>query len=122
MSGSAAKEVVMSSGKEGFVSGLEGVAVAETVLSHVDGSAGRLVVAGEDIEDLAGHRSFEEVAAALWALDEEPLPAREVRDALGEARREAFALVPSIGCALGASDAMDALRAAVAHLAERPLS
>jgi citrate synthase len=33
--------------------GLEGVVAAETRLSRVDGNAGRLIVAGHDIEELA---------------------------------------------------------------------
>ena len=47
--------------------GLEGVPVAETRLSHVDGAAGRLVLAGDDVERLAGVVPFEEVAARLWS-------------------------------------------------------
>lgn len=42
-----------------------------------------------------------------------------MRRALGAARVEAFALLPTLGDALDAEDAMAALRAAVAHLAER---
>ena len=48
-------------------SGLEGVVVADTRLSEVDGERGRLVVAGHDIEQLAGARSFEEVTGLLWS-------------------------------------------------------
>ncbi len=42
--------------------GLEGVVAASTRLSHVDGAAGRLTLAGYAVEDLAPHASFEEVA------------------------------------------------------------
>jgi citrate synthase len=42
--------------------GLEGVVAASTRLSHVDGEAGRLILAGYAVEDLAPHASFEEVA------------------------------------------------------------
>jgi len=42
--------------------GLEGVVAASTRLSHVDGDAGRLTLAGYAVEDLAPHASFEEVA------------------------------------------------------------
>jgi citrate synthase len=48
------------------VAGLDGVVVAETVLSEVDGEAGRLVVRGQRIEELAGSVSFEEMARRLW--------------------------------------------------------
>ncbi len=46
--------------------GLEGVLVAESALSDIDGEAGRLVYRGYDIEDLAREASFEEVLALLW--------------------------------------------------------
>jgi citrate synthase len=42
--------------------GLEGVVAAVTRLSHVDGEAGRLILAGYAVEDLAPQASFEEVA------------------------------------------------------------
>ena len=45
--------------------GLEGVVATETKLSRVDGAAGRLIVAGHDIEELAGHWRLSEVAALL---------------------------------------------------------
>ena len=34
-------------------SGLEGIVVAETAISDVDGERGRLVIAGTDVEQLA---------------------------------------------------------------------
>jgi citrate synthase len=45
--------------------GLEGVVAASTRLSHVDGEAGRLTLAGYAVEDLAPSASFEEVAYLL---------------------------------------------------------
>ena len=50
-------------------SGLEGVVVADTRLSHVDGARGRLVIAGHDVERLAGRATFEDVAALLWTSE-----------------------------------------------------
>jgi citrate synthase len=47
-------------------SGLEGVVVAETRLSRVDGDAGRLIYVGYAIEDLAQNATFEEVCHLLW--------------------------------------------------------
>ncbi len=38
--------------------GLDDVVAAETTLSHVDGAAGRLIVRGFDLEQLAGKRSL----------------------------------------------------------------
>ena len=71
-------------------SGLEGVVVAETVLSDVDGLHGRLVMRGP-LEELAGRVSFPQLAHRLWKgfLDGLPAPdAFEVR--LGAARAEVF--------------------------------
>jgi len=45
--------------------GLEGVVAASTRLSHVDGEAGRLTIAGYAVEDLAPRATFEEVAYLL---------------------------------------------------------
>ena len=47
-------------------SGLDGVPAAETVLSHVDGELGELIIAGEHVKNLAGRTSFEGVTARLW--------------------------------------------------------
>lgn len=45
--------------------GLEGVVATSTRLSHVDGQAGQLIIAGYAVEDLAPHASAEEVAYLL---------------------------------------------------------
>ncbi|EMA62486.1 citrate synthase [Halorubrum lipolyticum] len=58
--------------------GLEGVLVAESDLSYVDGEVGRLVYRGYDIEDLARGASYEEVVYLLWHGS---LPTREELDA-----------------------------------------
>jgi len=97
--------------------GLEGVVVAETTLSRVDGERGRLVVRGHDVESLAKTTAFEGVFGLLLegAL---PTPARqrEISSALGAGRQEAFELLGGIGDALSAPSGMDALRASLAHL------
>jgi citrate synthase len=46
--------------------GLEGVLVAESSLSHIDGDEGKLVYRGYTIEDLAEHASYEETLSLLW--------------------------------------------------------
>ncbi len=98
-------------------SGLEGVVVAETRLSEVDGERGRLVVAGHDIERLAGAVTFEDVAALLWSGALPDAAGREdVRRALAEGRGAAFERLAGSGDALRLADGMDALRAATAHL------
>lgn len=99
-------------------SGLEGVVVAETQLSHVDGEAGELWVRGHRVEALAAEHGFEEAAWLLWtgAL---PTDREAVRAALGEARARAFARLDPADPALRSADGMDALRALVAR-AELP--
>lgn len=98
-------------------SGLDGVHVADTELSEVDGDGGRLIVRGHSIEALAGRTSFEAMLALLWrgAL---PGPEEEtsLRHALGRARVDAHRRVPELGAALALDDPMEALRAAVAAL------
>ncbi|HVO08386.1 MAG TPA: citrate synthase [Burkholderiaceae bacterium] len=97
--------------------GLEGVVVAETALSDVDGERGRLVIRGHDVEQLALRHDFESVCALLWdgALPDARAHAA-LRQGLGRARVRAFARLGALGDALAADDAMDALRAALGHL------
>ncbi|MBV0925497.1 citrate synthase [Halomicroarcula limicola] len=51
---------------EDLKKGLEGVLVAESSLSVIDGDAGKLVYRGYTIEDLATGASYEEVLYLLW--------------------------------------------------------
>lgn len=98
-------------------SGLEDVVAATTRLSDVNGDAGKLVIAGKSVEELAGSWSFEEVVHLMWR-GRRPT-ARElvqVRARLGEAREEAYERLGDLGDALALPDAMDALRAAAGHL------
>ena len=46
--------------------GLEGVPIAESSVSHVDGEAGRLTYRGYSIEDLTRGTMFEEIVALLY--------------------------------------------------------
>lgn len=97
-------------------SGLEGVVVADTRLSHVDGERGELIIAGSRAEDLALAEalSFEPVAARLLGLGRAE-PCRDWRPELGGARVAAFARVPRLSTSLSLPDAMDALIAATAQ-------
>ena len=98
--------------------GLEGVVVAETELSDVDGENGVLVIRGFEVEELVQSVTFEDVCALLWHGGIPMAEGREaLRAALGRARATAFVLLPSLGDALEHSDGMDALRAALGHLA-----
>ena len=97
--------------------GLDGVVVADTRLSLVDGERGHLVVEGHDIEKLAREVPFEAVCGLLWdgALPD-PARLRTLERGLGEGRSRAFDQRWKLGAALEADDAMDALRAATATL------
>ncbi len=53
--------------------GLEGVVAARTRLSRVDGVAGRLTIAGYELEDFAHRATFEETLHLLWH-DRRPAP------------------------------------------------
>jgi citrate synthase len=101
----------------GFRGGLEGVVVAETALSEVDGANGRLVYRGHDLETLARTARFEDVYGLLLAGG---LPGaaerRAIAERLGRARAEAFARLAGAGAALASRSGMDALRAGLSHL------
>lgn len=92
--------------------GLEGVIVAETALSRVDGDAGELLYRGRTIEEVAAGASFEEAAALLWG---EPDVAA-VCQALGRARVAAFAERARFFPLLDGEDGMAALAAGLAAL------
>lgn len=99
--------------------GLEGVVVAESALSHINGDEGKLIYRGYTIEDLARGASYEEVLYLLWhgelptrdeldTFSDEMSEAREVDDGVMETVRE---------LAESGSEPMGALRTAVSMLA-----
>jgi citrate synthase len=97
--------------------GLEGIVVAETELSDVDGERGELVIRGYAVEDLVGHATFEDAVALLWAGSLTDSDQRESwRARLAAARLDAAAHIPAVGDALDLPDGMDALRTALSHL------
>ena len=81
----------------------------ETALSDVNGAAGRLVIAGQRVEDLAARASFE-FAAELLAGRGPAGPG------LAEGRALAFERLGRLGDALERDDVMSALIAALAHV------
>ena len=98
--------------------GLDDVIAAETSLSHVDGAAGRLILRGYDLEQLAGW-SFEAVLALLWEdLVAEPLAEAEIRKALGRGRSRAFALAEPLLAATDDLSPVEALRLLLCALAD----
>lgn len=98
-------------------SGLDGVVVADTLLSEVDGEAGRLIVAGHEVEELAGRFSFEAAAHLLWT-GRLPSPEEERRwsEQLGAGRIAAYEALPRLSGALLQPQVMGALAAGVAAL------
>jgi citrate synthase len=100
-------------------SGLDDVVAAETVLSEVDGAAGRLIIRGYDLDELAGRRSFESVLALLWqGFTPEPLHEDAIREALGKARGAAFAVAGELLPAAHDLSAVEALRLLLSGLGE----
>src|SRR5215471_5467663 len=98
-------------------SGLDGIVVAETALSDVDGERGRLIIRGYPVEALVERATFEDVCGLMWngtwpSSDEHAA----IAAALADARASAFTLLPDPGTALESSDSMEALRTAVGHL------
>jgi citrate synthase len=98
-------------------SGLDGVPAAETVLSHVDGERGELIIAGDHIRNLAGKSSFEGVTARLWnGATGRALNEANVRASLGAARERVFARLPDLLPATRGMSVVDGFRAVVAGL------
>jgi len=97
--------------------GLDGIPAAETVLSHVDGERGELIIVGERVGDLAGHASFESVTSRPWnGASGKSLTEADVRAALGAARQRAFVRLPDLLPATRGLSIVDGFRAAVAGL------
>jgi citrate synthase len=102
--------------------GLEGVVVAESDLSHIDGDAGELIYRGYAIEELAREASYEETLYLLWhgelpteaelaEFSDAMVAARELDDGvmdivreLAETGEEPMAALRTITSALSAYD------------------
>jgi citrate synthase len=97
--------------------GLEDVIAAETVLSDVDGLAGRLVIRGMPLEAIAGSWRYEEVLHLLFGgfFDALPPPAA-FTEALGAARTEVFSALAPFDPSLAQLPNYDAMRALMARL------
>ncbi len=92
-------------------SGLDGVVVAETVVSEVDGKLGRLIIKGIDAETLGFTSTFEETCSLLWqGLLPESLTLPEMKQAFYHGRLEAFALAKENLHLFSRSEPMEVLR------------
>lgn len=95
--------------------GLEGVVAAHTVLSEVDGQAGRLIIRGCSLDDLAGRTRFEALTGLLFDGFFPDLP-ENLTAALGQARAEVFAQVAHLDADLATRTPVEAVRALMARL------
>jgi len=97
--------------------GLEGVVAAETVLSDVDGLAGRLVIRGHSLDEIAGRWTFEEAVTLLWDGFFET-PPRNMQAALGAARVDAARELAALDGRLAERSPIEIMRALTARLAD----
>ena len=97
--------------------GLEDVVAAETVLSEVDGRAGRLIIRGRSLDELAGRTRFEDVTRLLWDGFFDDLPG-DLTAPLAAARAEVFAEVAALDTGLLDRTPVEAMRALTARLAD----
>ena len=95
--------------------GLDNVIAAETVLSHVDGEAGRLIIRGHDLEDLAGSTTFEVATSLLW---DGFAPTANLRSELGQARLRAFERFKPLADQASRLTAIEAMRLLLSSLAD----
>jgi len=97
--------------------GLEGVIAADTVLSEVDGDAGRLVIRGCSLDQLSGRVPYEAVIHLLFEGFFDDLPDVAVlTQALGRARVEVFGQVSALDADLRRLTTIEAVRALTARL------
>ncbi len=97
--------------------GLEDVVAAETVLSDVQGEAGRLIIRGYPLDALAGRSSFEQVVHLLFDGFFDDLPdAATLARMIGQARVDAFERARPLLPLLGDLPVYDAMRAALAPM------
>jgi citrate synthase len=97
------------------IDGLDGVVAAETILSEVDGEAGRLLIRGMTLDEIAGRWSFETVTRLLWSGFFPDIP-DDLTLRLGEARLAVFAEVAAIDETLVGRTIVEAVRALIARL------
>ena len=102
-------------------SGLDGVVAADTVLSDVDGEAGRLVIRGVPVATLVARDGFEGATARLWdGFVADGLDRAAVARLLGRARMAAFERSAKAVAAGVGLDPVPGLRAGLATLPEIP--
>src|SRR5262250_1764899 len=99
--------------------GLDGIVVAETEISEVDGDKGRLIIRGKDAEELAFASTFEETCLVLWCGPDALERGKDIdhlRKCFGLARLEAYELLKGKPFILTQKNPMDAIRTATSFL------
>ncbi len=97
--------------------GLDGIIVAETKISQVDGQLGQLIICGFDAEELAFASTFEQTCALLWSSTQKVEASQStLQKQFGKARRTAFELLQANPFILQQAHPMDALRTATSLL------
>jgi len=95
--------------------GLEDVVAAQTILSDVDGLAGRLIIRGQPLDALTGHVSYEQVLGLLWDGFFADLP-RDLTAPLADARAAVYRTVEREQSLLAELPVYDGVRAIMARL------
>ncbi len=100
-----------------YAPGLEGIPVAESAISFVDGKRGYLEYRGIDIEELAERSNFEEICfLLLYGYLPKPDQLVSFTDELQQHRRIKYSIRDMIKCFPESAHPMDALQASVAAL------
>lgn len=99
------------------IPGLEGIPIAESSISFVEGQASRLEYRGISIEELAEHSTFEETSYMLL-FGKLPTTAEfsEFKDELCHHRRLKYRIIDLIKCLPEGGHPMDALQAGIAAI------
>ena len=100
-----------------LIPGLEGVPIAESGVSYVDGAAGRLEYRGIGIDELAEHSTFEETSYLLL-FGKQPTQSelQTFKGELNTHRRLKYRIVDLIKCLPETGHPMDAVQAALAAI------
>ena len=99
--------------------GLEGVVVADTVLSHTDGDTGTIWVRGHTIGDLVANHGYEGTVAIIWeGFAGDGLTRARIQSEFGAGRELAFAQMNDWLGAAAKRPLLEGVRIALAALPE----
>ena len=103
-----------------MISGLDDVVVAETMLSDVDGQAGRLIIRGHSLDDLVEHATYESVLTLLWEglFGIESPQVADMPELLATARLEVFEHIKAAGAQPAEQPPVEAIRGLIARIGD----